>query len=439
MIGTQKPSEVLTKQRQITNVAKRIDKPLVSLAHHINTDWMLEAWKRTRKDGAIGVDGMTPEDFEYELGSNLMELECLAKSGEYVAPPARRAYIPKGKGKKRAIAIPCIADKVLQRAVLMTLEPIYEQLFYDCSYGFRRGKTAHQACSAILTLSMRYQGGYAVEADIKSFFDTLSHKHLRHFLSQRVADGVIRKLIDKWLSAGIMEEGQLYRPEDGSIQGGVISPLLSNIYLHYVLDEWFYRVVKQHLSAPAELVRFADDFVIICKRKEDAEKLMRVLPKRFAKFNLTLHPEKTRVVPFNKPAASLRKADRQLTLSWGFLGFTFYWGITRKQVWWVKMKTAKDRFSRGLKRVKEWCRRNRHKRVDEQFRTLMRKVRGHQAYFRVPGNTDRASAFQYEALKIWRKWLNRRSWKGFLLLDEFSGMVKRLWPLAPRMPPLVKL
>ena len=438
MLGAQKPENVLTKQRQIAEIAKRIEEPLTSLAHHIDCNWMREAWRQTRKDGAIGVDGMTPEDFETELGSNLMELESLAKSGAYQAPPSRRAYIPKDKGQ-RPIAIPCLADKVMQRAILMTLEPIYEELFYDCSFGFRRRRTAHQACSAIAKISMRYHGGYVVEADIKSFFDTLSQAHLRDFLSQRIADGVIRKLIDKWLRAGILEEGQLYRPDEGSIQGGVISPLLSNIYLHYVLDEWFHKTVKQHLSAPAELVRFADDFVIICKRKEDADKVMRVLPKRFEKFNLTLHPDKTRIIPFTKPWRHLRKADRKFTASWNFLGFTFYWGLSRKGKWIVRLKTAKDRFSRGLKRVNIWCKYQRHKRVDHQYRILMRKIRGHQAYFRVRGNTDRANAFQYEALKIWRKWLNRRSWKGVLLLEQFCWMLKRLEPLAPRMPKLVNL
>jgi len=439
MLGAQQPENVLTKQRQIADIAKRIEDPLTSLAHHIDVEWMREAWRRTRKDGAVGVDGMNAKDFEVELGSNLMELECLAKSGAYLAPPARRVHIPKGEGKTRPIAIPCLADKVLQRAVIMALEPIYEGLFYSCSYGFRPGKTAHQACRAISNISMRYQGGYIVEADIKSFFDTISRSHLRDFLSQRIADGVILKLIDKWLAAGILEEGRLYRPDEGSIQGGVISPLLSNIYLHYVLDKWFHETVKRHLQGPAELVRFADDFVIICRHQSDAERLMRVLHKRFAKYNLKLHPDKTRIIPFMKPLWHQRKPNRSVTTSWSFLGFTFYWGFTSIMTWMVKLRTAKDRFTRGLKRVNEWCKLHRHKPVKDQFKILMRKIRGHQAYFRVKGNSERANAFQYEALKVWRKWLNRRSWKGVLLLDEFNRLVKRLWYLAPRMPKLVKL
>src|SRR6516164_7719137 len=271
-----------------------------SLNHHLDLLWLVEAYNRTRKDGATGVDGQTAQDYGLTLGENLESLRDRAKSGTYRAPPVRRAHIPKGGSttETRPIGIPTLEDKVLQRAVAMLLEPIYEQDFYDCSFGFRPGRSAHQALPALWKQAMDSHGGWILEVDIRKFFDTLDHAHLREFLKQRVRDGVLTRLIGKWLQAGVLEDGTVTYPEAGSPQGGVISPVLSNIFLHYVLDEWFEQAVKPRLRGRASLIRYADDFVIGFTDETDARRVLEVLPQRFGKYGLTLHPDKTRLIPF---------------------------------------------------------------------------------------------------------------------------------------------
>ena len=250
-----------------------------TLAHHIDVDWLREAYRRTRKDGARGVDGHGAAEFAATLESNLQTLLDQAKSGTYRAPPVRRVHIPKGDGSKtRPIGIPTFADKVLQRAVAMLLEAIYEEEFHDFSYGFRPRRSAHDACEALQNATVKMAGGWVLEVDIAKFFDTLDHQHLRTILGQRVRDGVILRLIGKWLNAGVMEGVTLSHPEAGTPQGGVISPLLANIYLHEVLDEWFVRDVQPRLAGRSVLVRYADDFVFVFARKEDAEVAFGSLP-----------------------------------------------------------------------------------------------------------------------------------------------------------------
>ena len=241
MAGASEPDPVFTKQQQIAELAKQDPQMgLFSLAHHIDLRWLYEAYLRVRKDGATGVDGQTAADFAAHLGDNLRSLLERAKSGTYRAPPVRRVHIPKGTGDEtRPLGIPTFEDKVLQRAVVMVLEAVYEQDFRDCSYGFRPGRSAHQALATLWQQTMKTGGGWIVEVDIRKFFDTLDHAHLRELLRRRVRDGVLLRLIDKWLKAGVLEEGRLTVPSKGSPQGGVISPLLANVYLHYVLDLWF--------------------------------------------------------------------------------------------------------------------------------------------------------------------------------------------------------
>jgi group II intron reverse transcriptase/maturase len=250
--GAQDPGEVSnvsTKLDRIASVAKRVREPLTALAHNIDVDWLKEAYRRTRKDGAVGVDGMTAAEYAEDLERNLRTLLDRAKSGDhYRAPPVRRVHIPKGDGSKtRPIGIPTFEDKVLQRAVVMVLEAVYEQEFLDCSYGFRPGRSAHQAVTALRDETMAMGGGWLLEADIESFFDTVDHGHLRTFLHKRVRDGVLLRLIGKWLNAGVMEEGHEWRPDSGTPQGGVISPLLANVYLHEVLDTWYEQEVRPRL------------------------------------------------------------------------------------------------------------------------------------------------------------------------------------------------
>jgi group II intron reverse transcriptase/maturase len=261
MTETLSSTTVSTRLERIAKLAREIrDRPLTTLAHHIDVEWLREAYRRTRKDGARGVDGQSAEEYAKHLEENLRSLLDRMKSGTYRAPPVRRVHIPKGDGSEtRPIGIPTFEDKVLQRAVAMVLEAVYEQSFYDCSYGFRPGRSAHDACEAQWTAVMQMGGGWILEVDIRKFFDTLDHEHLRTILSQRVRDGVILRLIGKWLNAGVMEHLVLSHPEAGTPQGGVISPLLANIFLHEVLDVWFANDVRPRLSGRAELVRYADD------------------------------------------------------------------------------------------------------------------------------------------------------------------------------------
>jgi group II intron reverse transcriptase/maturase len=251
----------------------------------------------------VGVDGQTAEEYAKELGSNLQQLLDRAKSGDhYRAPPVRRVYIPKGDGtKKRPIGIPTFEDKVLQKAVAMVLEAVYEQEFRDCSYGFRPGRGAHDALQALWEQTMAMGGGWVLEADIEKFFDSVDQAKLREVLSQRVSDGVLTRLVGKWLRAGVMEEGEVRHPQTGTPQGGVISPILANVYLHEVLDVWWERDVRPRMRGRTALVRYADDFVMVFETEEDARRVAEVLPKRFEKYGLRLHPEKTRLVRFTRP------------------------------------------------------------------------------------------------------------------------------------------
>src|SRR3954463_16236690 len=261
MTGTPSPDPISTRRRRIAELASQSPQAaFTTLAHHIDIDWLQEAFRRTRKDGAVGVDGQTATGYAEDLEGNLRSLLGRAKSGRYQAPPVRRVHIPKGTGSEtRPIGIPTFEDKILQRAVAMVLEPVYEQDFLDGSYGFRPGRSAHQALEALWQRTMKMGGGWIVEVDIRKFFDTIDHGHLRAFLKRRVHDGVLLRLIGKWLNAGVLEDGCVTHSEKGSPQGGVVSPLLSNAFLHYVLDEWFAREVRPRLEGQSFLIRYADD------------------------------------------------------------------------------------------------------------------------------------------------------------------------------------
>jgi RNA-directed DNA polymerase len=332
-------------------------------------------------------------------------------------------------GKTRPIGMPTLEDKILQRAVLMALEPVYEQDFLTCSYGFRPGRSPHQALEALWRGLMDLGGGWVIDLDIQSFFDTVDREHLRAFLDQRVRDGVIRRAIGKWMNAGVMEQGVVIHPVRGTPQGGVISPLLSNLYLHQVLDVWFEHEVKPRLQGRAFEVRFADDAVLAFEREEDARRVLKVLAKRFARYGLTLHPEKTRLVDFRSPQRQ-GTSGSQRARSFDMLGFSHYWERSRKGRWVVQRKTAKSRFSRALQRVGRWCRAHRHWRVTDQQQALGRKLRGHFSYYGITGNARALSRFRYEVQRQWRKWLNRRSWTARLSWEQFNRLCQR-YPLPP--------
>ena len=428
---------ISTRQQTIATRAQQApETSFTSLHHHIDLDWVREAHRRTRKDGAAGVDGQTATAYGETLEENLRDLLDRAKSGRYQAPAVKRAHIPKGDGREtRPIGIPTFEDKVLQRAVVMVLEPIYEQDFVDCSYGFRPGRSAHQALQALRDQLMEQGGGWVIEVDIQRFYDTLDKAHLRAFLRRRVRDGVLVRLIGKWLNAGVLEEGAIWYPEAGTPQGGVISPLLANIYLHEVLDTWFEQEVKPRLRGWASLIRYADDAVIAVAQEDDARRVMAVLPKRFRKYGLSLHPEKTRLVDVRKPGAlvGLRgSTERQGPGTFDLLGFTHYWARSRKGRWVIKQKTANSRFSRAVKRVGAWCREHRHRPVSEQHRALAQKLRGHYGYYGITGNSAMLARFRDAVKRRWRYWLNRRSQHGHWTWERFW----RFLGSSPLPPPI---
>jgi len=436
MAGASEPVDVSTKQRRIAELARQCpEMGFTSLGHFIDIDWLREAYRRTRKDGAVGVDGQDGEDYAVNLEDNLRSLLERAKSGTYQAPPVRRTYIPKAGSatEKRPLGIPTFEDKVLQRAVVMVLEAIYEQDFKNCSYGFRPGRSAHQALQSLWDQTMATGGNWIVEVDIRKFFDTIDHGHLRALLQRRVRDGVLLRLIGKWLNAGVLEEGCVTHSETGSPQGGVISPMLSNIFLHYVLDDWFERDVKPRLRGHAFLIRFADDFAMGFSCEEDARRVMEVLPKRFEKYGLTIHPEKTRLVPFERPSdRPLRPGTppRVQPASFDLLGFTHYWGRSRKGHWVVKRKTSKSRLRRGLRAIAQWCREHRHQPVVFQQCTLGQKLRGHCAYYGITGNARALTQFRYGVIALWRKWLGRRHRAGEVTWERMGRLLER-YPLPP--------
>jgi len=430
MLGASKPDPVSTKQQQIAELAKQCpEMGFTSLAHHIDLRWLYEAYLRVRPDAAAGVDGQTVADYTANLQGNLQALLDRAKSGTYRAPPVRRVYIPKGtSGDTRPIGIPTFEDKVLQRAVVMVLEAVYEQDFLDCSYGFRPGRSAHQALDAVWQQTMGIGGGWIVEVDIRKFFDTLDHAHLQALVRHRIRDGVLLRLIGKWLNAGVLEDGSITLPEAGTPQGGVVSPLLANVYLHYVLDVWFEREVKRRRKGRAFLVRYADDFLMGFACADDARRVLAVLPKRFGRYGLTLHPDKTRLVPFPRPPhQSSRTAPARGSQpgSFDLLGFTHYWGRSRRGFWVVKRKTAQGRLSRALRRIAQWCRLNRHQPIAEQHHTLVQKLRGYFAYYGITGNGLPLQRFRDGVVRIWRKWLARRRRRGFLSWAAFGRLLKR--------------
>jgi group II intron reverse transcriptase/maturase len=432
MAGASEPDPVFTKQQRIAELAKQDPQMgLFSLAHHIDLQWLHEAYLRVRKSGVTGVDGQTAADYSAHLGDNLRSLLERAKSGTYRAPPVRRAHIPKGTGgETRPIGIPTFEDKVLQRAVVMVLEAVYEQDFRDCSYGFRPGRSAHQALATLWQQTMKTGGGWIVEVDIRKFFDTLDHAQLRELLRRRVRDGVLLRLIDKWLKAGVLEDGMLTIPDQGSPQGGIISPLLSNVYLHYVLDLWFEQEVQPRLKGRAFLIRYADDFVIGFTNEADAQRVLDVLPKRFGKYGLAIHPDKTRLVPFRSPASSEGEGSGKGTSAGTFdlLGFTHFWARSRKGTWVVKRRTAADRLQRAIRKIADWCRLNRHLPIPEQHQTLGQKLRGHCAYYGITGNGEALQKFRDAVLGFWRKWLSRRSRGNSMAWAHFNVLLKR-YPL----------
>lgn len=435
MTGPLNSGDISTRLARIAELARmHPERVFKSLHHVIDVAWLREAYRRTRKSGAVGVDEQTAEQYAEHLEENLAGLLVRFRTGTYRAPPVRRAHIPKGDGRTRPIGVPTFEDKILQRAVAMVVEAIYEQDFHPGSYGFRPKRGAHDALGA-LREGLMPRGGWVLEVDIQSFFDTIDHGALRSILDERITDGVIRRAIDKWLRAGVMEQGAVAHPDLGTPQGGVISPLLANVYLHTVLDKWFESEVKPRLIGHAFLVRFADDFVLVFEQEDDARRVMDVLPKRFGKFGLTLHPEKTKLVKFTSPGrSSCSGGPSERPGSFDLLGFTHRWGLSRSGYWVVLKQTMHARFTRALGNIREWCRTHRHEPIAQQAKMLGAKVRGHLGYYAVVGNSVASARFVEEVRRTWYKWLSRRSNQGRISWNNYALLLAR-YPLPK---PLVR-
>ena len=397
-----------------------------NLYEMLNEENLLECWRYIRKDAACGVDRVSAREYEENLEENIRRLVERLKKGIYRAKLVRRQYIPKGEGKVRALGIPATEDKLLQLAVKRILEAIYEQDFLRCSYGYR---PKMGALDAVDKLTVKLQFGrynFIVEADIKGYFDNIDHEWLIKMLEQRIDDRALIRLIKKWLRAGIMDtDGKVLHPVTGTPQGGIVSPILANVYLHYALDLWFHQVVRKHCRGEACLIRYADDFVCAFQYQRDAERFYQVLGKRLGKFGLQVATEKTRIIPFHRKPPSGRPHFQ-------FLGFEFYWGKDRSGKPHLKRRTSRKKLKSAIKRFTEWCVKNRDLKPRVLFRRLNAKLRGYYNYYGVYGNYDSLKQFFEQVKRILFKWLNRRSQRRSYNWEDFDQLLKHYRIERPR-------
>jgi len=393
-----------------------------SLAHLIDVPALERAYRRMRKDAAVGVDGVTKEQYGQDLERNLRDLHERMKAKRYRHQPIRRVHIPKEGGKTRPIGIAAFEDKLVQDVVREVLEAIYEQDFLDCSHGFRPKRSAHDAIRVLDRIVHRGEVSWILEADVVSFFDSIDRKKLKEMLEIRVADGSLLRLIGKCLHVGVLDGVELSTSESGTAQGSVLSPLLGNVFLHYVLDLWFEREVKPRLRGRATLVRYCDDFVIGFEREDDARRVMAVLGKRLGRFGLALHPDKTRLIPFRRPPVGQQSGKGPATFD--FLGFTLYWARSSKGRWGMLCKTRSASLRRNIQSVYAWCRRHRHLPVKVQHAALKRRIQGHFNYFGVSGNFRSLLLIIEQAKRSWYKWLCRRSQRTRLTWERFEDLLR---------------
>lgn len=395
----------------------------------LNEALLKEAWRGLNKSAASGIDRVMARDYEQELDANIEDLVERLKGKRYRAKAVRRHYIPKTDGKQRPLGIPVVEDKLLQAGVAMILEAIYEPDFLPVSFGYRPGVGARDAVQA-LGFNLQYGSfGYVVEADIQGFFSHLDHDWLKRMLRERIADESFIGLIGQWLKAGVLEpDGSLLYPEAGTPQGGVVSPILANIYLHHGLDLWFEGVVKPHCRGKALLIRYADDFVCAFQYREDAEAFYRVLPKRLVKFGLEVAPEKTRLLRFSRFHPGMRRR-------FAFLGFEFYWSVDRQGERRLMKRTARKKLGRALKEFSDWVRTHRHLPTKALFCQVAWKLRGHFIYFGLPGNSRSIKEFHDKVLETLLKWLKRRNRRHRMNGWRFYRLVELLRLPQPRIVP----
>lgn len=415
--------KVLTVEMQIAERARKFrDEPLTNLQKFIDEEMLLKSFFSLNKKGASGVDKETWASYNERRPERIPALLKAFKTGSYRAPLILRKYIPKDDGSKRPLGMPTVEDKILQTAVSKVLAPVYEEVFCETSYGFRPGKSQHQALDKLFKETSFAGKRYVIDADMQNYFGSIVHKHLRDFIAQRINDGVIKRMIGKWLKAGIMENGQVAYPEEGTPQGGNISPLLSNVYLHYVLDEWFTSQIQPLLKGRSTLIRFADDFLLLFDNKEDARRVMEVLPKRLGKYGLTLHPEKTKLI-------ELTPGQGGKPETFDFLGFTHYMGKSRKGIKVLKRKTSRKKLRSALKRMTVWMKLNRHKPVKEIITKLNPKLRGHYNYYGITFNSRMINVYFYQVTRLLHKWLNRRGGKRVWNWEKVTKLVTQWQPL----------
>jgi RNA-directed DNA polymerase len=415
---------------RVREVAQR-DKEarFTALLHHVSVHRLMLAFDALKKDAAPGVDGVTWREYEQDLWDNLRDLHGRVQSGRYRARPSRRVYIPKADGGQRPLAVAALEDKIVQRAVAEVLNAVYETDFPGFSYGFREGRGPHDALDALAAGIYRKKVNWVLDADIRDFFGSLDRDWLGRFLRHRIADERVLRLIMKWLAAGVIEDGKLIDPGQGTPQGSPVSVLLANVYLHYVLDWWADWWRGRRARGDVIIVRFADDFIAGFQYQDDAEAFLEELRGRLAKFSLELHPDKTRLIEFGPHAARLRKARGEgKPETFRFLGFTHICAVSRSGRFWIRRVTDAKRLAAKLKQVKAEIMRRRHLPVPEQGRWLASVIRGHQQYYGVPGNYRAVHAFRTQVTRHWHLALKRRSQKTRLTWERMNRLVTRYLP-----------
>jgi len=419
-------AKVTTKLLFLTQRARENPKErFSSLMHLLTEDFLAECFEELERDKAPGVDGVTVKEYGANLDENLKDLMARLKSWRYRPQPVRRVYIPKPGGKKRPLGIPAVEDKVVQMAIKRILEAIVEVDFKDVSFGFRPNRSCHDALVAVNRAVMTKPVNYVVDMDIEKFFDTVDHKWLMRCLRQRVSDSNFLRLIARFLRAGVMEEGKYYQVNRGTPQGGIISPLLANIYLHYVLDLWFEKVIRREVRGFAQLIRYADDCVVCFQSGKEAEAFGEKFRERLSKFGLRIAEGKSRIIEFGRyPWLRARREGRRLA-TFDFLGFTHYCGKTRKGKFKLGQKTSKARFRQKIKEINQWLKKVRNLvEMKEWWVVLRKKLTGHYCYYGISGNMSEMQAFYERTLKFAYKWTNRRSERKSYNWQQFQRYLK---------------
>lgn len=422
-------SSDLDRVRQLARQDKEVR--FTALLHHVTVDRLREAYRAISPNAAAGVDGVTWRDYGRDLEANLLDLHARVHRGAYRARPTRRVFIPKADGRLRPLGVAALEDKILQRAVVEVLNAIYEEDFLGFSYGFRPGRSPHDALDALSVGIVRKKVNYVLDADIRDFFSQLDQSWLERFLEHRIADRRVLRLIQKWLRAGVIEDGEWSESLEGTAQGASVSPLLSNVYLHYAFDLWADQWRRRHARGDVILTRFADDYVAGFEHREDAERFLADLRDRFARFGLELHPEKTRLIEFGRFAAEnrARRGDRKPE-TFDFLGFTHICAKTRNGRFKLKRITIKKKMRAKLSSVKTEIRRRWHHSIPEQGRWLASVLAGHYRYYGVPDNIRALQAFREAIIRLWLKALRRRSQRSGMTWERMRRFAQRWLPTA---------